>query len=159
MIVSVDGEGTQPYISTCPFSPRLSSHPGCCMTLARVPVFSSRAVLVIPFKYSNVYMFIPNSLLSIPPAPPHWQPEVQSLSLSLLLGASQVVLVVKNPPANAGDARNIGSISGSGRSPGEGSGNSLQYSCLGKSHGQKKLVGYSPWGWEESDMTKWLSSV
>ena len=36
--------------------------------------------------------------------------------------------VVKNPPANAGD---IGSIPGSGRSPGEGSGNPLQYSCLG----------------------------
>ena len=35
--------------------------------------------------------------------------------------------VVKNPPANAGD---MGSISGSGRSPGEGNGNPLQYSCL-----------------------------
>ena len=36
--------------------------------------------------------------------------------------------VVKNPPANAGDA---GSIPGPGRSPGEGNGNVLQYSCLG----------------------------
>ena len=36
--------------------------------------------------------------------------------------------VVKNPPANAGD---VGSILGSGRSPGEGKGNPLQYSCLG----------------------------
>ena len=36
--------------------------------------------------------------------------------------------VVKNPPANAGDP---GSILGSGRSPGEGNGNPLQYSCLG----------------------------
>ena len=36
--------------------------------------------------------------------------------------------VVKNPPDNAGDA---GSIPGSGRSPGEGNGNPLQYSCLG----------------------------
>ena len=35
--------------------------------------------------------------------------------------------VVKNPPANAGD---VGSILGSGRSPGEGNGNPLQYSCL-----------------------------
>ena len=35
-------------------------------------------------------------------------------------GASQVVLVVKNPPANAGDVRNAGSILGSGRSPGVG---------------------------------------
>ena len=39
--------------------------------------------------------------------------------------------VVKNQPANAGDARNVGSIPGSGRSPGGGNGNPLQYSCLG----------------------------
>jgi len=38
--------------------------------------------------------------------------------------------VVRNLPANVGDARDTGSIPGSGRSPGEGSGNSLQYSCL-----------------------------
>ena len=44
--------------------------------------------------------------------------------------ASQVALVVKNPPAIAGDARDTGSIPGFGRSPGEGNGNPLQYSCL-----------------------------
>ena len=38
--------------------------------------------------------------------------------------------VVKNPPANAGDAQNAGLIPGSGRSPAEGYGNPLQYSCL-----------------------------
>ena len=38
--------------------------------------------------------------------------------------------VVKNPPANAGDARDVGSIPGLGRSPGEGNGNPLQYFCL-----------------------------
>ena len=38
--------------------------------------------------------------------------------------------MVKNPPANAGDARDAGSILESGRSPGAGNGNSLQYSCL-----------------------------
>ena len=47
-----------------------------------------------------------------------------------LFGASQVVLVVKNPPANAGDIRDTGSIPGSGRFPGEGHDNPLQYSCL-----------------------------
>ena len=38
--------------------------------------------------------------------------------------------VVKDPPANVGDERDVGSIPGSGRSPGVGNGNSLQYSCL-----------------------------
>ena len=41
-----------------------------------------------------------------------------------------MALVVKNPSANAGDTRNTSSIPGSGRSPGEGNGNPLQYSCL-----------------------------
>ena len=44
--------------------------------------------------------------------------------------ASQGALVVKNLPANAGDATDMGSISGLGRSPGEGNDNPLQYSCL-----------------------------
>ena len=39
--------------------------------------------------------------------------------------------MVKNRSANGGDARDMGSIPGSGRSPGEGNGNTLQYSCLG----------------------------
>ena len=39
--------------------------------------------------------------------------------------------VVKNLPADAGDTRDVGSIPGSGRSPGGGNGNPLQYSCLG----------------------------
>ena len=43
---------------------------------------------------------------------------------------SQVVLVVKNLPANAGDIRDMGLILGWGRSPGGGHGNPLQYSCL-----------------------------
>ena len=43
---------------------------------------------------------------------------------------SQVVLVVKNLPANAGDIRDVGLIPESGRSPGGGHGNPLQYSCL-----------------------------
>ena len=41
-----------------------------------------------------------------------------------------MALVVKNPPANARDIKDVGSIPGSGRSPGEGHGNTLQYSYL-----------------------------
>ena len=51
--------------------------------------------------------------------------------------------MVKNLPANAGDG---GSIPGSGRSPGEGRGNSLQLFLSKESQGQRSLVGYSPWG-------------
>ena len=47
-----------------------------------------------------------------------------------MLGASQVALVVKHPPANAGDVRDANLIPGSGRSPEEGQSNPLQYSCL-----------------------------
>ena len=61
--------------------------------------------------------------------------------------------MVKNPPANAGDARDSGSIPGSRRSPGVGNGNSLQYSCLGNpmdretwqatGHGVTNRIGHS----------------
>ena len=47
-----------------------------------------------------------------------------------MIWASQVVLAVKNLTANAGDLRDVSSISESGRSPGGGHGNPLQYSCL-----------------------------
>ena len=50
--------------------------------------------------------------------------------LTLLLWASQVALVVKDPPAGEGDMWEAGSIPGSGRSPGGGHGNPLQDSCL-----------------------------
>ena len=52
--------------------------------------------------------------------------------------------MVKNPPANAGDSRDSGSIPGSGRSPGEGNGNPLQYSCWKIPWTEKP--GCDPWG-------------
>ena len=54
--------------------------------------------------------------------------------------------MVENLPSNAGDTGDSDSIPGLGKSPGEGDGNPLQYSCLGKSHGHRSLVGYSAWG-------------
>ena len=47
---------------------------------------------------------------------------------------------------SACNAGGLGSIPELGRSPGEGHGNPLQYSCLENPHGQRSLVGYSPWG-------------
>ena len=60
---------------------------------------------------------------------------------------------MKNTPANAGDARDTVSIPESGSSPGGGQGNLLQI-LPGESHGQRSLVGHSPWGLKESDTTE-----
>ena len=57
-------------------------------------------------------------------------------------------LAGKESACNVGD---LGSIPVLGRSPGEGHGNPLQYSCLENSHGERSLAGYSPWGCKESD--------
>ena len=54
---------------------------------------------------------------------------LSSSSSSSNTGFPRLALVVKNPPANAGDIREAGSIPGSGRSLGGGHGNPLQYSC------------------------------
>ena len=61
----------------------------------------------------------------------------------------------KESTCNTGD---LGSIPGLGRSPGGWHGNPLQYSCLENPHGQRSLVGYSPWGHKESDPTEGLST-
>ena len=50
--------------------------------------------------------------------------------------------MVKNLPASTGEARDVSSVPGLGRSSRVGNGNPLQYSCLG----QRNLAGYSPWG-------------
>ena len=60
-------------------------------------------------------------------------------------------LAGKESACNAGDP---GSIPRSGRCPGEGHGNPLQYSCLENPHGQRSLAGYSPYGCRESDTTQ-----
>ena len=65
-----------------------------------------------------------------------------------------MALVVKNPPANAGDITDVGSIPESGRSPGGWHSNPLQYSCLENPHGQRSLTGYHPQGGKESDTTE-----
>ena len=61
-------------------------------------------------------------------------------------------IVVKDPPASAADVRDVGSIPGSGRSP--GGGQSTSVFLPGEPRGQRSLVGYSPWGHKESDMIK-----
>ena len=70
---------------------------------------------------------------------------------------SQVVLVVKNPPANAEDIRDTGLNPGSGRPSGGGHGIPLQHFLPGKPHGQRSLTGDSPRTCKEPDMTERLS--
>ena len=62
----------------------------------------------------------------------------------------------KESACNVGD---LGLIPRQGRSPGEGHGNPLQYSCLENPHGQRSLVGYSPQGHKELYTTKRLSTA
>ena len=89
----------------------------------------------IPLSYSFYSSFLPSfsshqvSFSSFP-WPERWVNFKVLTICTNFMGASQVTLEVKNPPANAGDTRDSGSILGSGRSPGGGSGNPLQYSCL-----------------------------
>ena len=56
--------------------------------------------------------------------------EIPKEGIYVCVGASQVVLVVKNPPANARDIRSMGSVPGWGRFPGGGHGHPFQYFCL-----------------------------
>ena len=61
--------------------------------------------------------------------------------------------MVKNSPDNAGDLGDVGLIHGSGKSPGGEQGNILVF-LPGESHGQRRLVGYSPEDRKESDTTE-----
>ena len=78
-----------------------------------------------------IFSFIPSS---------HFVKDLKQLWKSL------VELVVKNPPANAGDVREAGSIPGSGRSPRGRHGNPLQYSCLENLTGEPNRVSESQTG-------------
>ena len=75
------------------------------------------------------------------------------MQVCLTSEASPVTQVVKESTCNARATGDMGSIPGLGRFPEGGHGNPLQYSCLENPHGQKSLMGNSPWGHKES--TQW----
>ena len=63
--------------------------------------------------------------------------------------------MIKNPPVNEGDVRDLGLMPGLGRSPGGGHGSPLQCSCLENPRDRgASQVGYSPWGHRELDVTE-----
>ena len=70
------------------------------------------------------------------------------------LWISQMALVVKNLPANAGDIRDMGSTPELGRFPWRKAWQPTPVFLPGESHGQRSLVGYSPWGRKELGMTE-----
>ena len=61
--------------------------------------------------------------------------------------------MLKNPPDNAGDVRDVGSIRGSGKPLERGIATTPVF-LPRKSHGQRRLAGYSPWGCKESNATE-----
>ena len=71
-----------------------------------------------------------------------------------LLQAFQVVLVVENPPTNERDVRDMSSVPALGRFPWRRGWQPTLVFLPGESHGQRSLVGYSPWGCKELDMTE-----
>ena len=89
---------------------------------------------------------------------------IKTVSYEIILNAT-ALWHVRNFPggsegkASACSAGALGSIPGLGRSPGGGHGNSLQHSCLKNPHGQRSLVGCTPWGCKESDTTEQLHFV
>ena len=84
----------------------------------------------------------------------HWSP----ITYRALTNLGRVFPCGSEVKASASNARDPGSIPGSGRSPGEVNGNPTPVFLPGESHGQKSLVGYCPWGRKESDTTERLHS-
>ena len=108
-------------------------------TAGKNPTLQKHIILynMLTGKWSNIAGCISKTLLlpvKLHVRKDYWHEKVTQLCLKVWQSrwASQVALVVKKPPANAGDLRDACSTPGSGRSPGGGHGNPLQYSCLEK---------------------------
>ena len=102
-----------------------------------------------PFRgYSSLLSACPHNKLSIPP-------HVTSASgLYQYLASLQGFPSSSASEESACNAGDLGLIPGLGRSPGGGRGHTLPYACLENPHGQRSLVGFSPQGCKESDMTE-----
>ena len=82
----------------------------------------------------------------------------KTVFLFLYVGTYLVAQMVKNPPAMRETCIKPGFDPWVEKIPGGGHDNPLQYSCLENPHGQRSLVGYSPWIHKELDPTGWLST-
>ena len=102
-------------------------------------------------KIIQCYMWILSNDSVVQSSPATWRPRFKSQSLEPQhpLWALQVVLGVKNLPANARDVRDMGLIPGSGKFPGRENAPTPVF-LPEKSHGQKRLASYSPWDHKKS---------
>ena len=106
-------------------------------------------------KYPLQYSRLENSLDNSP-----WGCKESDMTerLSLCFTSWRVVLGVKNPSANAGYVRNVGSVPGLGRSSGEGNGNPVQYSCLENPMDRGAWWAIVHWVAKSQTGLKWLST-
>ena len=92
--------------------------------------YMGKSTCACPQLLNHVWLFVTPTDCSLPGSSFHGILQVRTPEQVAISWASQVVLVLRNPPANAGDIRDAGSIPGLGGSLGRGHGNPLQYSCL-----------------------------
>ena len=88
-------------------------------------------------------------------SPKATNPIREGFTLRVFLGGA----VAKNPTANAGDTGDVSLIPGSGRSPRRRKWQPTPVFLHGLSHGQRSLVGYSPWGLKELDITEHIRNI
>ena len=124
-----------------------------------LPIYPLIHPCIHPCLHSSVHLSIhPSNHLSILSAPTSFSSSFSSFlpcfPSTCPSWASQVVPVVKNLLANAGDTRDGGSIPGSGRFPWRRPWRLTPALLPGESHGQRSLVGYCPWGYSESGTTE-----
>ena len=127
----------------------------CCCSVAQ-----SCPILCDPMHCSTPGLPVLQHFLEFAQIHVHWVSDAIQPPRPLLymkgakpLGASQVALVVKNLPANAGDARDTGLIPGSRKPLGGVNGNPLQYSCLENPMDRGAWWATVHGGLKESDMT------
>ena len=127
---------------------------GCPTSIQMVKVYFPTSSSQSPSSEPKVNPILPNLFKRLPSDPdlPNIKQSKTCYSLLPKLNPYEIKIpfhnnicstVNKESACNAGD---LDSIPGSGRSPGEGNGNPLQYSCLENPHGQRSLSGYSTWG-------------
>ena len=121
-----------------------------------MPVSTSSFVLLLSYRILSSILIFGSLLSGIFPFIVSWIIQHWTLPIDTSIKGFPGGSDGKESACNVGD---LSLIPGSGRSPGGGLGNPLQYSCLENLHGQRNLAGYCPWGSKEADITEWWSTA